>query len=589
MVFYSIATNLTSDVVSGQFPQIFVRDRQAGTTRLVSVNRAGSAGNGSSFDPAISADGRYVLFVSFANDLVVKDTNQECDVFVRDLMTGTTTLVTVNRMGTDSGKGAPTLSNGAPLGPLLHSYWPLMGADGRRVVFLSYADDLVENDTNDAQDLFVRDLLTGETRCISVNRAGVPTGNRTSLSSSSFFFFDPQLSANGRYVAFESSNNDHVDNDTICSGTCNGTNGLTDVFVRDLEQNRTVLISVNRAGTAGGDSVSHDAAISADGRVVAFVSDSTDLVPNNFTRRRQNIYVRDMTNGVTNIVSINRAGTDVGETNASEPRISGDGRFVTFNSSSTELAPNKNDVLSQDTFVRDMEQGFTTLVSVNRNGNDNGRPLNTNSLAQYFSANGRYIVFLSNANDLVANDNNGGIGGGGHDVFVRDLAIGTTTPLSLSLSGFISSDAGLGQGRVSMDGRTLVFDDLASDLVTNDTNNAFDIFARPAHPAYPIDEARFFVEQHYRDFLNREADDAGLQFWTNEITSCGADPQCIEVKRINVSAAFFLSIEFQETGYFVYRMHQAAFNTGERLKRRDLLPDTQEVGRGVELGSPDGS
>ena len=75
----------------------------------------------------------------------------------------------------------------------------------------------------------------------------------------------------------------------------------------------------------------------------------------------------------------------------------------------------------------------------------------------------------------------------------------------------------------------------------------------------PIDCADFFVNQHYLDFLSREPDDAGLAFWTNEITSCGADAQCVEVKRINVSAAFFFSIEFQETGYLAYRFYKAAF------------------------------
>ena len=71
--------------------------------------------------------------------------------------------------------------------------------------------------------------------------------------------------------------------------------------------------------------------------------------------------------------------------------------------------------------------------------------------------------------------------------------------------------------------------------------------------ANPIDDAQFFVRQHYLDFLNREPDASGLAFWADQIISCGADPQCIEIKRINVSAAFFLSIEFQETGYLVYR------------------------------------
>jgi hypothetical protein len=97
-------------------------------------------------------------------------------------------------------------------------------------------------------------------------------------------------------------------------------------------------------------------------------------------------------------------------------------------------------------------------------------------------------------------------------------------------------------------------------------------------------DAQFFVRQHYLDFLNREPDAAGLQFWTNEITSCGTNTQCQEVKRVNVSAAFFLSIEFQETGYLGYRLHQTAFGTGEHLPLRVFLPDSQEIGRGIIVG-----
>ena len=101
----------------------------------------------------------------------------------------------------------------------------------------------------------------------------------------------------------------------------------------------------------------------------------------------------------------------------------------------------------------------------------------------------------------------------------------------------------------------------------------------------PSDDSQFFVRQHYRDFLNREPDASGLAFWTNEIEKCGADAQCREVRRINVSAAFYLSIEFKETGYLVYRLHKAAFNTGERLDYRTFLGDTQEIGRGVVVGA----
>jgi len=102
----------------------------------------------------------------------------------------------------------------------------------------------------------------------------------------------------------------------------------------------------------------------------------------------------------------------------------------------------------------------------------------------------------------------------------------------------------------------------------------------------PADNPNFFVRQHYVDFLNRSPDAAGLNFWVNQITSCGSDTQCIEIRRINVSAAFFLSIEFQETGYLVYKANQSAFNSGEHLQLADFLSDTQELGRGVIIGQP---
>ncbi|MET0645445.1 MAG: DUF4214 domain-containing protein [Pyrinomonadaceae bacterium] len=102
------------------------------------------------------------------------------------------------------------------------------------------------------------------------------------------------------------------------------------------------------------------------------------------------------------------------------------------------------------------------------------------------------------------------------------------------------------------------------------------------------DNSQFFVAQHYRDFLSREPDSSGLNFWVNEIESCGANASCREVKRINVSAAFFLSIEFQQTGYFVYRAYKAAFGnvagTPVPVRFQQFFPDTQEIGRNVVVG-----
>ena len=112
---------------------------------------------------------------------------------------------------------------------------------------------------------------------------------------------------------------------------------------------------------------------------------------------------------------------------------------------------------------------------------------------------------------------------------------------------------------------------------------AFTHFLRPLASAQESPQS--IVRRHYQDFLLREPDPSGLAFWTNEITSCGADPQCVEVKRVNVSAAFFLSIEFQQTGYFVYRMYKAAYGdmpgAPVPLTFQEFLPDALSVGQGV--------
>jgi len=108
----------------------------------------------------------------------------------------------------------------------------------------------------------------------------------------------------------------------------------------------------------------------------------------------------------------------------------------------------------------------------------------------------------------------------------------------------------------------------------------------PAQPASnPIDEAGPFVCQHYHDFLNRQGDSSGLAFWTQGITSCGADSHCVQVKRVNTSAAFFLSIEFKETGYFVIRAHKAAFGNAKGTPRHTaFLRDQREINEGVVVG-----
>src|SRR6266536_5956726 len=159
----SSANNLVTNDDHGKFVDVFLRNRTNATTTLVSVNASGiGGGNGHSISPALSANGRYVVFESEASNLVPNDTNNASDVFLRDLASGTTTLVSVNSAGTGGGNGPSTSS--------------LISADGRFVNFASTASDLAANDTNRASDVFVRDLQTGTTTLMSVSANGVTSG-----------------------------------------------------------------------------------------------------------------------------------------------------------------------------------------------------------------------------------------------------------------------------------------------------------------------------------------------------------------------------------------------------------------------------
>src|SRR5205809_5350390 len=233
---------------------VFVHDRRAGTTERVSVASDGAEGNGSSgllsfaFPPALSADGRFVAFVSFATNLVAGDTNGATDVFVHDRQTDTTERVSVASGGTQS--------NDASLGSAL-------SADGRFVAFQSDATNLVAGDTNGATDVFVYDRQTGMTERVSVASGGTQANNASSY---------PVLSADGRFVAFDSAATDLVAGDT---------NGASDVFVHDRQTGTTERVSVASGGAQGNGNSGGSFAVpapSAAGRFVAFQSAATNLV-----------------------------------------------------------------------------------------------------------------------------------------------------------------------------------------------------------------------------------------------------------------------------------------------------------------------
>src|SRR5437870_9409652 len=204
-------------------------------------------------DAGVSADGRFVVFVSQADNLAPNDRNGAFNVFVRDRTLGKTILVSVNRDGTRSGNG-PSLAAS-------------ISADGRFVAFESSASDLVANDTNNASDIFVRDLVNGTTKLVSVSLDGVSPGNQASSW--------PVMTPDGRYVLFESRASNLALNDL---------NIASDLVVRDMTAGTNTLVTRDRFGTAsalgGGPVFADTARISDDGRGVAFTSAASNLIAN---------------------------------------------------------------------------------------------------------------------------------------------------------------------------------------------------------------------------------------------------------------------------------------------------------------------
>ena len=450
------------------------------TTERVSVDSAAIEGNNASNDPSISTDGRHVAFESNATNLVAGDTNNKVDIFVRDRQTGITTIVSVF---SDSDEGND-----------LSSY-PSISGDGRYVAFMSDATNLlgVGNDTNGWSDIFVRDRdadgdgTYDEPGEVSTVRVSVYSDETESIDPSK----NPSISADGRYVAFESGGElDLTATEFLL---------LFDVFVHDRDTDgdgiydETGAVSTVRVSEDSdrneANGVSSYPSISADGRYVAFMSDATNLLGvGNDTNGWSDIFVRDRdtdvdgtyddVGGVSTVrVSVDSGGGE-GNGDSYSPSISGDGRYVAFMSDATNLLGVGNDTNGKvDIFVHDLQTGNTTRVSVASGGGQG----NGDSSAPSISSDGKYVAFYSEADNLVVNDSNGSA-----DVFVHDRDAdgnGTYDEVGGISTVRISVPSGGGEGNggsfypsISSDGKYVAFESDASDLVTGDTNGSSDIF-----------------------------------------------------------------------------------------------------------------
>jgi Tol biopolymer transport system component len=362
---------------------VFVRDLRRRRTTRVSVSSTGAEGDGASFYPSISADGRFVAFRSFARNLVPHDRNRVEDVFVRDRLTNVTRRVSVDTSGREA--NGPSVSSS-------------INGDGSVVVFSSDASNLVGNDRNGVMDVFVRDRRRRRTIRVSVGWHGEADGRSEGSG----------VSRDGRNVVFRSLATNLARADT---------NRFPDVFVRNWVAGTTSRVDLSSAG-AEANHETYRGSLSGDGRRVAFRSEASNLVPHD-RNGAQDVFVYDRPTKTMRRISVSTRGVEAyappsrrtarGHRFMTRAFLSQTGRFAAFGSFAANLVRADTN-RAEDVFVRDLELRRTVRVSVGPGGtqSDGG------STVMGISADGSVVLFVSSADNLVRGDTNGLL-----DAFVR--------------------------------------------------------------------------------------------------------------------------------------------------------------------------
>lgn len=479
---YVVFTSSASDLVDGDANEdidVFVRDRWSGTTTLISRGLDGFSANGRSDMVRLSADGSTVAFESTASSLVAGDGNGVRDVFLYALTDGSMRRIVLDDLGHDTAGNLRALSGDgrrvllerglvSATGLVVRDVeadqsFPVSAPPGlavssssyqRAAAILSQAGDLVIYGLRSLGSMDATIMVYQVDADAYVDRLQAPEGIVQGEEGQQV-----RSDAAGRFVAFTSSSPDLVDNDG---------NGAFDVFVFDRRTGVMERVSVASDGTEG-DGHALELAISGDSRFVAFSSTSGNLVAGT-VGSGQNVFVHDRDTGETRCVSIRPDGLPAGGTSRS-PSISGDGRWIVFSSTATDLvADDTNGV--EDVFLHDCETGSTHLVSRIPGGNPgNGRSW-TPAGAQGISADGQWILFLSAASDLVVGDTNGA----GVDVVLCRRDAASLEIVSRSVSG--GQVANVDEPGLSPDGSVVVFRSYATGVVSGDTGAVGKIYLR---------------------------------------------------------------------------------------------------------------
>ena len=427
VAFGSTATNHLGD--QNGFSDVYVKDTVTGGVQAVSAFVKSpfmlTFGNGNSGIPSISSSGRYVAFASDASNLIDNDTNGFRDVFVKDMHSGAIQIVSQSHNG--------ELGNSLAPGSLV------LSGNGNVVAFVSDASNLTPDDTNNQRDLFVRNLVTGNLVRIAID--------------SETFIIDGRigLSEDGRYVTFAVATLEMPD---------------AQVYVHDLESGSRTLVSTNESGESG-DGISGLPSISASGRYVAFLSQSTNLVEEDNHHSARDLFWKDLQTGRIVLVNTSSEGIQSNGTIDSVTSISGDGSLVAFQSNATNLVPNDTNNTT-DTFVKNLLTNETILVSRDSLGVQG----NAASSQAILSRTGDQVAFVTLATNLLPRDTNG----------KRDIAIKNLRTQEIAWGSSLPNKGSNGDSwhhhDVSSDGRFVVFSTTSSDIVPGAVYPAASRFVR---------------------------------------------------------------------------------------------------------------
>jgi hypothetical protein len=432
VAFVSSASNLVPGDANG-IPDIFVRDMQLGTTTLASPGAmsTGTTAGSASFAPVITPDGRFVAFYSTATNLVAGVTTTN-DIYVRDLVLQTTCWASATaRSQLHQVFGS---SNGV-------CFSPNISDDGTLVAY----EVSVAGYANSAGVVLRYNLSSGKTDVVNTN-ANAPIGAYEDM-------YTLNLSPDGSFVT------------TVSNITANGSS--TAICLWNATTGTNLLVSAALSGSVPAGGSSWSPLVDSTGRYVAFVSNSTNLTTNALMGE-DHLYCCDTQAGTTVLVDSDTNGVGQGVNPASFPKLSDDARSLAFESINTA---DRN--LYLNTWVYNLQSNATELISVQNpliqsQSPDGYSALSTGPL----SANAQYVCFTSDADNLVTNDQNGF-----RDVFVWNAVSNTTLLVSVAING--GSGAGFSsQASISGDGRYVVFSSSAPNLVPGDTNNAVDVFER---------------------------------------------------------------------------------------------------------------